>query len=162
MFSGHEKYLTMNRERQPVPKCRCWMGPGTPTASSSEIFVLAQLRIVTHRGPSGTASRPHGRHLSEGGGDRWEERGIGKEQGDQQERKEGAGRAPVVSTAGWGREAHGGGWAVPEGTKESEDCSLRCDFIILLCLKTTGRAEGVSQEVMCLLRKQRRLGSNQL
>lgn len=42
-FNGHEKYLMMNRERQPVPKCRCWMGPGTPTASSSEIFVLAQL-----------------------------------------------------------------------------------------------------------------------
>ena len=65
-----------------------------------------------------------------------------------------------MSTAGWGREAHGGGRAVPEGVKESGDCSVRCDFIICLCLKTTGRAEGVSQEVMCLLRKQRRLGSN--
>ena len=76
-FNGHEKYLMVNRERQPVPKCRCWMGPGTPTASSSKIFAFAKLRILSHRGPSGMPSSPHsgyvkGRHLSEGGGDRWE------------------------------------------------------------------------------------------
>lgn len=55
----------------------------------------------------------------------------------------GTGLMPVVSMAGWGQVAQPGVWDLSHGIKESKERSVRYDFIIFLCLKTTGLAKGV-------------------
>lgn len=66
MFSGHEKYLTMNRG---TGWTEMQAGPGTLTPMCKNMCAFAQVRIVTQQGPSGTTSDPHRGLLLQGGGD---------------------------------------------------------------------------------------------
>lgn len=131
MFNGHERYLRMNRETS-WPEIWCWVGLAIPTPTYKKMYIFAEVRILTHQGPS---LWPSGRaSLCEGEAETSESRRGGA-----------FGRIMENEETGrclWHQWQDGDRWAM----KECELCpmaekSLRHvqwdDFITFLCLKMT-------------------------